>query len=136
MYSHILEEFIASGYTLRVYEGDKLIFSSTSDRLLPLLEFIETGHRGRPVVFDKIVGNAAALLCARAGVAGVYSPKGSQAALPTLERYGIKYHFTEILPFIEKPGGGMCPMEKLSLGKEPEEFYQAITEAIRARRGG
>jgi hypothetical protein len=25
----------------------------------------------------------------------------------------------------------MCPMENLSLGKDPEEFYQALLEKIR-----
>ncbi|MBU2608091.1 MAG: DUF1893 domain-containing protein, partial [Chloroflexi bacterium] len=57
----------------------------------------------------------------------VYSPLGSQLAVETLDRYGIKYHLSEIVPYIQKPNQeDMCPMEKLSQHKEPEEFYRAL----------
>ena len=63
-----------------------------------------------------------------------YSPLGSQLAVKTLDRYGIKYHLTEIMPYIRKPNGeDMCPMEKLSVNKEPEEFYELIRKLSPAR---
>ena len=56
---------------------------------------------------------------------------GSQLAVKTLDKYGIKYHLTEIAPYIQKPNGeDMCPMEKLSISKEPEEFYEVIKNII------
>ena len=73
------------------------------------------------------MGNAAALLSVVANCREVYSPLGSQLTLKTLHKYDIKYHITEIVPYIQKPDGNdMCPMEKLSIGKEPEEFYELI----------
>ncbi len=133
MHQHFFNEFLTSSDTLRVYEGDQLIFFSSKDRLLPLLEYIDrfTPHHQQVVIFDKIMGNAAALLCAKANCQEVYSPLGSQLAIDTLDKYGIKYHLTKTIPYIQKPNReNMCPMEKLSLNKEPEEFYEAMRNII------
>ncbi len=133
MYTDLFSEFQLNSDTLRVYEGDQLVFSSTKDRVTPLLEYIDrfASHHQHEVIFDKIMGNAAALLCVKVGCQEVYSPLGSQLAVDTLEKYGIKYHLNEIVPYIQKASGEeMCPMEKLSQNKTPEEFYQAIKTSI------
>ncbi len=134
MQPRLFNEFLASGDTLQVYEEDNLLFSSSKDRLIPLLEYIDKFapcHR-QVVIFDRIMGNAAALLCIQAGCSEVYSPLGSQLAIKTLERYSIKYHFTEVVPHIQKPNGqDMCPMEKLSLDRGPEEFYQVMRNTMK-----
>ncbi len=134
MHQHFFNEFLSSGDTLRVYEDDQLTFSSNKDRLLALLEYIGWFvPRYQPVViFDKIMGNAAALLSVKAGCREVYSPLGSQLAVKTFDKYDIKYHITEIIPYIQKPDRqNMCPMEKLSINKEPEEFYEVIKSTIK-----
>ncbi len=134
MYADFFNEFLVSGDTLRVYEGNQLIFSSTKDRLLPLLEYIDRFSHGRHgvVMFDRILGNAAALLAVEVSCREVYSPLGSQHAVKTLEKYGIGYHITEIVSYIQKPDGeDMCPMERLSMNKEPEEFHEAIRVLIK-----
>lgn len=133
MYQPLFNQFLASDDTLQVYQDDKLLFSSRQDRLRPLMEYIDrfaTRHR-QVVIFDKIMGNAAALLTLRANCREVYSPLGSQIAVGTFERYGIKHHITRLVPCIQKANGeDMCPMEKLSLDKEPEEFYQVMRNII------
>ncbi|MFC1928534.1 DUF1893 domain-containing protein [Chloroflexota bacterium] len=129
MYADLFNKFLVSGDTLRVYKDKELLFSSSKDRLLPLLEYIDriTPHHQQVVILDKIVGNAAALLAVKAGCQEIYSPLGSQFAIKTLEKYGIKCHLTKTVPHIQKPDGqDMCPMEKLSLDKGPEEFYQVM----------
>ncbi len=137
MNTDFFNEFLTSDDTLRVYEGDQLLFSSNKDRLLPLLEYIDrcTPHQGQVVIFDKIMGNAAALLSIKAGCQDVYSPLGSQLAIKTLDKYGINYYLTEIIPYIQKPGGeDMCPMEKLSIDKGPEEFCEVMRNIINKPR--
>ena len=133
MYQRIFSEFTASDDTLRVYEVDRLVFSSRKDRLLPLMEYIDRfalDHRG-VVIFDKIIGNAAALLAVKAEGREVFSPLGSELAVKTLEKYGIAYHFTRTAPTIQRADGeDMCPMEKLSIGKEPDEFYREMVAII------
>ena len=134
MHQYFFSEFLGSGDTLRVYEDDRLIFSSDKDRLLALLEYLGrfVSYYQPVVIFDKIMGNAAALLSVKAGCREVYSPLGSQLAVKTLNKYDIKYHITEIVPYIQKPDeADMCPMEKLSLNKEPEEFYQVMKDTIK-----
>jgi len=133
MYWRLFEEFLAGGDSLRVYQGDKLVFASEEDGLLPLLEYIEryaAGHR-QVVMFDKIMGNAAALLSVKAHCREVFNPLGSQLAVKTLDRYGIKHHISEIVPYIQRPGQEeMCPMEMLSLDKTPDEFYEAVKKVM------
>lgn len=131
MYRCLFNQFLTSKDTLQVYEANKLIFVSQKDRLLPLVEYIgrfASSHRN-VVIFDKIMGRAAALLCAKANCGDVYSPLGSQLAVKALDKYGIRYHLSEIVPYIQKANREeMCPMEALSTGKESEEFYQLIKD--------
>ncbi len=128
------QEFLDSDDTLRIYRDGQLVFSSAKDKVKPLLEYIESqGQDQRPAVFyDKIMGNAAALLSVKAGAEEAFSPLGSRLGIETLEKYNIRYHFNRIIPFIQKPDSEeMCFMEQLSQGKEPEEFYTAIKRVIR-----
>jgi hypothetical protein len=128
-YSSLFRDFSESDNSLRVYSGERLLFFSNKDRLLPLMEYIERFplNNTNVVIFDRITGNAAALLAVRAGATEVHSLVGSQRAINTLEEYGLKYYFDRTVPYIQKDcGEGMCPMETLSLGKKPEEFYRII----------
>ena len=126
MNRQIFKEFAVSEDTLRIYEEATLLFSSKRERLLALLEYIDgfAAHHEGVVILDKVVGNAAAFLAIKAGCREIHSPLGSQNAIETLQKYGIKYYFDRVVPYIEQVNGDdMCPMEKLSLGKDPEEFY-------------
>ncbi len=134
MYTDFFNEFLINGDTLRIYEGNQLIFSSTKDRLLPLLEYIDSFApcNRQVVILDKIMGNAAALLSVVANCQEIYSPLGSQLAVDTLDKYGIKYHISKIVPCIQRPNvEDMCPMEELSINKEPEKFHEAIRSIIK-----
>ena len=133
MYQDKYSAFLRSGDTLHVYEGERLIFSSDKDRLLPLMEYIGQSDTSRPavVIFDKVTGNAAALLSVKAGGCEVFSPMGSRPGADTLDRHGVKHQLAVIVPRIMRAdGSGMCPMEKLSMGKGPEDFYQEMMKII------
>jgi hypothetical protein len=128
MKRELFSDFLRGGDALRVYRQGKLVFTSDKPGVLPLLEYAArfAPHEKDVTVFDRVVGNAAALLLSRVSCREVYSPLGSQLAGETLQGYGISYHFTETVPFIQnRERQDMCPMERLSLGKDPEEFYQA-----------
>ena len=132
----LFSEFLVSNNTLRVYKENRLIFASGKDRLLPLLEYIDNfaPYEKNVTVFDRVVGNAAALLLKKIFCNEVYSRLGSDLAARTLSRFGINYHFTEIVPYIQnRSWEDMCPMEKLSMNKDPEEFYQAVRERLPIR---
>ena len=127
------EDFLVGNDTLRVYCGDELVFASGKKGILPLLEYIEGLTPCEPgvSVFDMVVGNAAALLLNKINCRTVFSPLGSELAAATLRGFGIDYHFGEIVPHIKnRTSDGMCPMEELSLGKDPETFYQACRKLV------
>jgi hypothetical protein len=77
------------------------------------------------------MGNAAALLSVKAGCKEIYSPLGSKIAEESLNRYGISYRLTSVVPYIAQPGTTtMCPMEKLSQGKSPDEFFELVNTTV------
>ena len=134
LYRQLFADFMESEDTLRVYRGGEPVFISGQDRLLPIMEYLGKPYTGGKVtIFDKIMGNAAALLAVKAHGKEVYSPLGSEIAAGTLKKFDIPFHLTEIVPFIQRPEGGMCPMEEMSLGKSPEEFYIALKALIEAK---
>jgi len=127
-------DFLAGADTLRIYDDGKLVFSSDKDRLIPLMEYLggEAAQHKQVVIFDKIMGNAAVLLSVKADAREVFSPLGSDLAIATLNNFHIRHHLTRTVPHIMKPDGSdWCPMEKLSVGKTPEEFYQEMKRRIR-----
>ena len=138
MNSDFFGAFLRSSDTLQVYEGDHLVFSSQKERLLPLFEYIVrfAPYHRNVAIFDKVMGNAAALLSIKAGSQEVYSPLGSQLAAETLDRYGIRYHLAKVVPYIQAVSKkAMCPMEKLSIGKGPAEFCGLLRGKLGTERG-
>ena len=131
-------EFLTSDDTLRVYKNEQLLFSSSKERLLPLVDYIDTcaPYESDVTVFDRVVGNAAALLLTRISCHEVYSELGSELAAGTLNQFGIRYRFVEMVPYIENNRrDGMCPMEELSLDKTQDEFYEALLARISGNPG-
>lgn len=134
---HIFQEFLASADTLRVYEGTLPVFTSKKGGLSALLEYIGAlAPRYRETtIMDKVAGNAVALLSIKAGGREVYSPLASQLAVKSFDKYGIRYHFLEVVPFIRQVNReAMCPMEALSVGKDPEGFYAVVATRQQNRR--
>jgi hypothetical protein len=126
-------EFLKSKDTFRVYKGSRLVFASRKDKLMPMVEYIENHapYEDGVTVYDRIVGNAAALLLKTIRCCSVFSELGSENAIKTLESAGIKYHFNETVDCIMNDSGqDMCPMEKLSLGKNQDEFFSALKERM------
>jgi hypothetical protein len=130
-------EFLESNDTLRVLKDERLLFLSQQERLLPLVDYIDTGpHESDVTVFDRVVGNAAALLLTRISCREVHGELGSELAEATLKQFGIRYHFVETVPYIENNRrDGMCPMEELSLNKTPDEFVEALRVQIAGSPG-
>jgi hypothetical protein len=123
------EDFLKSDLTLQVFSENKIIFQSRKEGVRGLVEFIEKYGRENKeiVIFDKVVGNAAALLFAFLGAKEIFSQIGSQLAEKTLKEFKIKYYFKEtIVNILNKDETDLCPFEKLSLGKSPQEFYDCL----------
>jgi len=134
MNTRLFREFLESGNSLWVYKDGGHLFTSSKSGILPLLEYIGTQapHHRQITIFDKVVGNAAALLSVKAAVEEVYSPLGSELAARTLRDYDVKYYFSETAPYIQnRSQDDMCPMEKLSIDKSPEEFFELASKQFK-----
>ncbi len=95
--------------------------------IVSLLNGIESLGRNleEAAVADKVVGKAAALLCAFSRVKSVFALTLSIEGRKTLEESEIIYEFENLVPkILDKSGKDMCPFEKFSLSIEnPKEAY-------------
>lgn len=126
------KKFISSSWGLEIWRRGEIIFRSKKLGVKGLLDFIiEHGRRHRNlVIFDKIVGQGAALLAVYLGVKEVYGAVGSKLAAEVLRKYKIKFCFQQTIPCIlNKNKTDICPIEKLSLDKTPEKFYYCLRRA-------
>ncbi len=102
-----------NNYTCVVSNGDKL-YTSSLKGISPMLDFISEGIdlKGFSVA-DTIVGKAAAMLFAYAGIVEVYGEVMSTAAVEIFQKYGIKYTYSTLTEkIINRKGDGICPMEE------------------------
>ncbi|RLI20615.1 hypothetical protein DRO54_05860 [Candidatus Bathyarchaeota archaeon] len=118
--------------TLAVVKNGKIIFQSNSHGIIGFLEAIEQlgGDLEGAAVADKIVGKAAALLCAYSRVNAVFASTLSLKGKDTLEKNGIKYEYEVLVSkILDKSGKDMCPFEKFSSSLEnPKEAYFRLKE--------
>lgn len=127
------EEFLRSKDTLWVCRGGDLLFKARVSGLVPLLTYIEELNCGAGgiTVHDRIVGRAAALLLGKASCIGVCAEVGSEAAAQVLRQLDIDYSFVATVPYILNPAGtDMCPFERASIGRTPEEFYRYAKQTL------
>lgn len=123
------EEFLKSSWGLELWLGNEIIFRSKKSGVRGLLDFInERGEKHESIViFDKIVGQAVALLAAYLKAKKVYGGTGSELAAKALEKYKIKFYFQKTVPnILNRDKTDLCPMEKLSINKTPEELYRCF----------
>ena len=87
------EKFLKSPWGLEIRQGSKTIFRSKKSGVLGLLDFIKKHGRKykRMVIFDKIVGQGAALLAAYLKAKEVYGKTGSELAAKNLRKFKIKF---------------------------------------------
>ena len=83
-------------------------------------------------VCDTIVGRAAAMLYALAGVSFVYGRTMSRAAADELQKAGIGFEAAEWTDgIVNRQGTGMCPMEEAVLKiDDPRQALDALKEKI------
>ncbi|MDO9528530.1 MAG: DUF1893 domain-containing protein [Syntrophales bacterium] len=125
----LFKSFLKSDDTLWVLKANISIFQSKKKGIASLLDYIEqfSPCTDEVTVFDRVVGNAAALLLERIRCRKIYSRIGSRYALETLNQHGIPSYFLKVVPYIfNRKRDGMCPFEQLSIGKSPDEFYKSI----------
>jgi len=120
-----LEYFSSKKLAFALVNEGKILYQSKNQGLKPLI-FCAKNYRGkmrRAMVYDKVVGRAAALLLVFSNVGEVLTPLITREALALLKRGGAKVSYEKIVKnILNRAGNDLCPMEKKSQGLSPEEF--------------
>jgi len=126
MYS--LNRFQKSSYSLVVYQNNKRIFTSQASALKPLLFFFRKNlSNNNLIIYDKIIGRAAALLLVLANPQKIYTPILSYSAEKVLQQHKIAVEFKKQVQFIsDYTKEKMCGWEKLAKDKTPQQFYKIL----------
>lgn len=99
----------------------------------PMMKFIAEGKElSGYCAADVIVGKAAALLFAKAGIKEVYGKTMSKSAVDFLKTNAIPYSYAILTEkIINRSGTDICPMEKtVAQIDEPEQAYTALKTAL------
>ena len=126
------------GYTC-VLCGGGMVHTSRQTGIRPMVEFLARGTdlRGCSAA-DKIVGRAAALLFALAGVAAVHGQVMSRGARQELEARGIRASWDILADeIINRAGTGRCPMEQAVEGiSDPVLALEAVRRTLEELKRG
>lgn len=118
--------------TIVIYKSDASIVVSKDRGVVPLMNLLKEDKTQLEdsIVVDKVIGKAAALLMAYAGVKEVYTPIISSPALKVFKNHNIVIHYDkEVERIVNRKGDGLCPMETLCLDIEkPEDAFLRIME--------
>ena len=127
MYS--LEKFEKSDWSLAAVKNKIIIFQSKSSGLKPLIKLIKkfSSRSAKLVVYDKIIGQAAALLLAYLKVSQVYTPLISQAGVLVLKKHHIEFEAKKRVKHImDFASQELCHWEKLAKNKTPKKFWLLV----------
>ena len=96
--------------------GGVIIATEEGRGLEPLLKLFEAGKLSGAVVMDKVVGRAAAAICAEGGAAKVYAVLAAKGAAEILEERGIPFAAEKTVEkILNRAKNGSCPMEKAEI---------------------
>lgn len=120
--------------TLAIVKKARVLFETSSPGIRGFLTAVE--KLGKEMqgssVGDKIVGEAAAQLCAYSRVAKVFAVTLSECGKELLERHNISYEYENIVPHIlNSKRTDLCPFEKMVAGSsDPEEAYERLRHFV------
>ena len=124
---------IDAGMSVVVARGGVIIATEEGRGIDPLLKLFDAGKLAGSVVMDKVIGRAAAAICAEGGAAKVYASLAGKGAAELLEGRGIPFAAEKTVETIlNHEQNGSCPMEKAVSGlDEPKKMIEAIRKAKR-----
>ena len=123
-------------YSLALVQGDKIIFSSQANGLKPLWECLEKYRESKStfILFDKVIGLAAAKLIVYAGIISqIQTLLVSQPAKKFLEENGIPIKAKNTVEnILTKDRQAICPGEIIALNSEtPDDFHAKIMAMLK-----
>jgi len=126
-----LDYFLEKSWSFVLIKNGKIIFKSKAKHLKPLIFCVKKYKKEMrgAVVFDKIIGRAAAILLAYAKVKEVWTPTVSRSGKAYLIKNKVKIGYIRLVSCImNRKGNDLCPMEKLSQKMTKKDFLAKILE--------
>lgn len=124
------DRLLEENSALVIVTNGRVVFETTAPGIGGFLRAIQCIGKGmqESAIADKIVGEAAAQLCAYSHVGEVYAVVLSQCGRDLLDKKNIHYEFENLVPHIlNAKKTDLCPFEKLVAGsKSPEEAYERL----------
>ena len=120
-------------HKIALYKDGKL-YTSDKRGVAPMLEFIESNVNLHGFsAADVVVGKAAAMLFAKAGIVRVYAKTISRPALEFLCKCNIDVSYDTLADnIINRDKTDICPMEKTVLNMDDvDKAFYAIKEKVR-----
>lgn len=118
-----------SDFSFVLIKRGRILYKSKSQGLKPLIFCLKKRKKdlNGAIVFDKIVGQAAALLLVLGRVKTVMTPLVSQRALGYLKKNRVKVIYkNKVKHILNQKKEDFCPMEKLSRGKTRQKFWNIL----------
>ncbi|MBI5466584.1 MAG: DUF1893 domain-containing protein [Candidatus Kerfeldbacteria bacterium] len=129
MPTQVLHPFSKTAETFIAVDLGKIVYTSQEHGLAPLLEFIRKFPKADElVVFDNVVGRAAATLFTLVKPKVVYGLVGSQSAVAILAKAGVTSHFTEVVEQLRTTTEAE-DYEMLAQGREAKELLAVLRGA-------
>ncbi len=121
---------LSKGLSMVIVKNGRVLFETRKHGLSGLIEALDKYMerlRGASIA-DKVVGKAAALLIAYAGIVDVYASILSIHGMQELEKHGIHYRYGKLVKYIAgRRRGEVCPFERLTMNiSDPAEAYRKI----------
>ena len=128
---------LLEGHTLVLCRGEEIITSGKRG-ISPMMDLISEG--AKLVGFsaaDQVVGRAAALLFAYAGIREVYAKVASAGALEIFLKQRIPESYEKLTEnIVNRKGDGICPMEQATAGTDdPAVAFGLLKETLYRLRG-
>ena len=124
---------IDAGTSVVVARGGVIVATDEGRGVDPLLRLFDAGKLSGAIVMDKVVGRAAAAICAEGGAAKVYTALAGKGAAELLESRGIPFAAEKTVDVIlNRKKSDSCPMEKAVSGlDDPKKMIEAIRKAMK-----
>ncbi len=117
-----------------IVRNNEIVSDKTGHGVAPLMEVYqnEPDLLKDALVFDKIIGKAAASIVILGGASYAYGGIMSDAAYDYLIELGCKAEYGERIPvIINRAGNGMCPLEQSVMQlNDPGEAYATLLKTI------
>jgi len=120
--------------TLVIVKNGDVLLETNSSGIRGLIAAIEKigEDMKRSAMADKLVGEAAAQLCAYSKVLEVFAVTLSKCGKDVLEKNHIRYEYENLVPHILNLNKtDLCPFEKIVTGSRgPEDAFRRLKKAV------